>query len=103
MTFQYHMQCGQAVWEDVEKWQREEAARKAREHEKIMHFKNLQEQQVADKEERIRQVCIVHVLHTAELLVIVSHRGHTNCIRFAQAAHRKQDDQFTSPLPLEIN
>jgi hypothetical protein len=41
---------------DVEQFEKEVLAKQAREHEKIMYFKALQEEQVADKEARVRRV-----------------------------------------------
>lgn len=44
------------VQQDVTAWQEEEAAKRAREHAKVMHFKELQDEQVADKQARVRKV-----------------------------------------------
>ena len=49
------MQAGRAVDADVKVWEAEEAARKAREHDKVMQYKALQEAQVAEKDARVRQ------------------------------------------------
>lgn len=50
------MQVGQQVMKDVEQFEKEVLAKQAREHEKIMYFKSVQEEQVADKEARVRCV-----------------------------------------------
>ena len=42
--------------EDVERFEVEMAAKRAGEHDKVMHFKALQDEQVADKELRVRLV-----------------------------------------------
>lgn len=44
---------------DVEEFEKEMAAKKEREHAKVMQFKALQEEQVADRECRIRRVCLL--------------------------------------------
>jgi hypothetical protein len=49
------VQVGIEVAKDVQAFEVEEAARHAREHAKVMHFKALQEVQVAEKEARVRQ------------------------------------------------
>ena len=49
-------QNGEAVAKDVAAWQEEEAAKRSKEHAAVMHFKALQDEQVADKEARVRLV-----------------------------------------------
>jgi hypothetical protein len=52
------VQDGERVLEDVKKWESEEVQRHAKNLEKVLHFKALQDEQVRDKEERVRRVCI---------------------------------------------
>ena len=41
---------------DVERWKVEEAERKKKVHDKVMEFKAMQDQQIAEKDDRIAKV-----------------------------------------------
>ena len=47
---------------DVERWKVEEAERKKKVHDKVMEFKAMQDQQIAEKDDRIAKVWTRHVL-----------------------------------------